>query len=141
MNPLDSLPETLKETLSSDLAGFAAEAAVKVLHANWKAAIPKGDSPNIIVTDLDAAILELAKLRDTLAQKHALSPGEFSAPAQILLHAFYQAHGASTTPEKIRVLRDHFIKEPMMVTVDTEEAELRAIEYYVLSIQLGIPNV
>jgi len=54
----------------------------------------------------------------------------------MFLRAFYNEHKAKTTLDKILALRTYFIREPLTISVYTEEAELLALEYYILD-QLG----
>ena len=53
------------------------------------------------------------------------------SPCSGFFAAFYGCKKADTTPEKINALREVFIREPMMVTVYTDEEELTALEYYI----------
>jgi len=66
-------------------------------------------------------------------------PTPFPKASQEFLNAFYAGHNATTTIDKITAIRTYFIREPMTVTVDTDEAELLALEYYILD-QLGMPQ-
>ena len=63
-------------------------------------------------------------------------PLEFSEAGRLYLDGFYRGHDADTTAKRIDAIRKHILKEEMLVTstegTNTDESELRALEYYVL---------